>query len=555
MIGAVALLLIGVLFVNSPLLLNETAKSDRRVGESLLRVASYSAPEMLNYDELVEVEKYGSPPAALQLKLNTLLNTPFISNEAYLKEGAPKLSRNHQLGQFIRVGLWNIQHGLNLDQIKTALGAPDDFKRLIKFPPDEERYRRATGELDALCSVDILVVNEVDLGLKRTGYRDVARELASTLKMNYVYGVEYIEIDPINLGIEEFKEVTSNEKRSQLQQLIQVDKERLRGLSGMAILSRFPIKRARLIPLRYQAYDWHSRERERISLPETARRGLSEAVFLEKILRQIRYGGRCILIAELAIAQLPEGSITVVATHLENRCKPSKRRRQMQEALSLIKEIRGPLVLAGDFNTSGADITPTTIRRELMKRISSREFWAKQIVKTVASLGLTLDVLLEGVKFTKTLRDPTSKGIFLLAPNREAGMFKDLERMRFADGYSFDFRGDEQRTINGTGGTLANSNQRASKGFAATYAVERTYGPLGKYKLDWILIKAYTTDPRKGQSYRLAPHFAQTLEWFNYSLVERLSDHNPMIVDLPVQEPASWLGDLNGNHSVSFAKK
>ena len=40
------------------------------------------------------------------------------------------------------------------------------------------------------------------------------------------------------------------------------------------------------------------------------------------------------------------------------------------------------------------------------------------------------------------------------------------------------------------GGTLANSNQRARKGFEPTFTLKRDFGGLvGNYKLDWILVK------------------------------------------------------------------
>lgn len=68
--------------------------------------------------------------------------------------------------------------------------------------------------------------------------------------------------------------------------------------------------------------------------------------------------------------------------------------------------------------------------------------------------------------------------------------------------------------------------------------MDRTYKAVGKNKLDWIFVKPYTRDPgAAGQPYRLAPHFPRTLERFNYGLGHRPSDHNPITVDLPVDEP------------------
>jgi hypothetical protein len=137
--------------------------------------------------------------------------------------------------------------------------------------------------------------------------------------------------------------------------------------------------------------------------------------------------------------------------------------------------------------------------------------------------------------------DPTARNIPLVLKNPEAELFHVLEDFRFTDGHAFDFRGNEERSINETGGTLGNSNLRDGKGFATTFAFERSFGVVGKLKLDWLIVKAYSTDPRDdGQPYRLAPHFSRRLHLVNYALASRLSDHDPISVDLPLGEPASF---------------
>ena len=62
--------------------------------------------------------------------------------------------------------------------------------------------------------------------------------------------------------------------------------------------------------------------------------------------------------------------------------------------------------------------------------------------------------------------DPTSANIPGLSTNLERGLFTSLEKFRFADGKAFDFRGEAAKTVNGITGTLADSNQRNSKGVA-----------------------------------------------------------------------------------------
>ena len=118
-------------------------------------------------------------------------------------------------------------------------------------------------------------------------------------------------------------------------------------------------------------------------------------------------------------------------------------------------------------------------------------------------------------------------------------MFGDLDKFHFDDGHTFDFRGENARSADGRGGTLSDSNQRATKGFRYTFALARTYGGLvGEYKLDWFFVKGYATDSDKpGGSYKFAPHFARTLEEVNNAPDESLSDHFPITVDLPLTEP------------------
>jgi endonuclease/exonuclease/phosphatase family metal-dependent hydrolase len=533
-------LMIGLLLSGVCLFPVEKSVAAEKPDGSSSGLIHYYAPGTFTYEELTGISETGAASASLQPKLHTLLNVPFISNEASASDPQVQIGESDQLGRFIRIGSWNIERGMQLDQIKMALENPELFKQQIKARPDSDKFKKIIQELDILRSVDVIALNEVDLGLKRTQYRDVAREIAAALKMNYTFGVEFIEVDPVNLGTEQFKEVSNTGKRAELRHLIAVDKERYQGLHGTAILSRFPIKRATLMPLKYQAYDWYTEEKNRVSFTEAARRQLGRVAFLQKTPREIRIGGRSLLVAELDVPQLPGGTMTIAATHLESRCGPEDRRRQMQEALSLIKEVKGPLALVGDFNTSGSNTKPTSMLKEMMKRIKNKSFWIKEAIKTVAPLGPAFDFMIEVASFSRTVHDPTAKGIFFFAPNKEAGMFNDLERFRFSDGYAFDFRGDARRTINKTEGTLANSNHRANKkGFITTHSMERTYWAVGKNKLDWILIKAYAHEPRdKSQPYRLAPHFARTLEAVNYSLGRRLSDHNPITVDLPLEEPS-----------------
>ncbi len=495
-------------------------------------------PELFTYDELVELGTVDAVRHPLKAKLDTVLTTPFISNEAYYNGTRPLRPEIPSLGPSLRVVMWNIERGLRLDDIKALFGNKEEFLKRIdssKVKPGSDRYNEILEQIDVLQGADVLVLQELDWGMRRTGYREVVRELAEALEMNWAYGVEFIEIDPITLGIEEFGQAHAEDLEGVRKQM-DADRNLLKGLHGTAILSRYPIKQATLQPLRVQGYDWYRSEKKRISAPEKAKRMASKKAFQENITREIRRGGRTLLTVTLEVPNLPERELIVAAPHLENHCKPGRRQDQIDEVLSYLRTVEKPLIMAGDFNTSLGDNTPTSMKREITKRIGSGEFWARQGFAQATGLGLATGA----VNFFKNTHDPTAGNLLVVAPNPEERLFRKLESFRFQDGRSFDFRGDTTRSANGMKGTLANSNERASKGFAATYGMGRSLGPVGKLKLDWIFVKPYIKDPKSDEgSYRFAPHYGRTLEAVNYGVAGRISDHNPISVDLPFNEPAT----------------
>lgn len=50
----------------------------------------FSKPELLTFDQLVDLEKNDPSSSALAEKLEHLLTTPFLSNEAYFNDAKPK---------------------------------------------------------------------------------------------------------------------------------------------------------------------------------------------------------------------------------------------------------------------------------------------------------------------------------------------------------------------------------------------------------------------------------------------------------------------------------
>ncbi len=497
-----------------------------------------SGPETFSYPELRELfDNDISPPLAA--KLETLLTTPFLSNEAYYGGTRPHQPVVGRIGKSLRLVAWNIERGLELDDIKLMFTSPTGFQQRVQRGGQQVDKRILEEELAVLRSADVIVLNEADWGLKRTDYRNVTRELAEALDMNWAYGVEFVEVDPITLGTEEFGWIKDAGERRKWVQQVQADQSRLLALHGTAVLSRYPILETQLVPFKFQGYDWFNEEKQRLSEIEKGKRRLAEVLFQETMNREIRRGGRTTLLVTLEVPELPEGRVTIAAAHLESRTKPESRRRQMDELLGTLKDVSHPVLLAGDLNTTLSDQRPTNIKREVYRRIGSKEFWANTGIKYATGVGALYDGVRGGINFFKNQQDPTAKHVPLLAPNPEAKLFVNMEEVQFADGLRFDFRGDTVRTTNGTEGTLANSNQRDNKGFAATFEVDRTLGPIGKYKLDWIFVKSYLSNPRDGSgSYRFAPHFARSMEAVNYALEAPLSDHTPVSVDLPFAEPA-----------------
>jgi hypothetical protein len=144
------------------------------------------------------------------------------------------------------------------------------------------------------------------------------------------------------------------------------------------------------------------------------------------------------------------------------------------------------------------------------------------------------NLMLSGVRYVKNYRDPTARSIPLIVRNRDSALFDKVEEFRFYDGGAFDFSGDKEHSANGREGTLANSNERAAKGFHPTFELQKDYQELvGQMRLDWIFVKPPVCGIQcRGQ---FAPRDGRTLEHLNESAPERISDHHPITVDLPLR--------------------
>ena len=215
-----------------------------------------SGPEMFTYEELVALSEDTEFEPELAEKLRAMTTTPFVSNEAYYRGARARVPEIDGLGRSLRLMYWNAERGYYLDEMKLLLSDPEAFMALVKeaqerpelhdhagyvtpTEAEEEELRQLLSteeleDLDAalavepvdfdalrasvelLQTVDVIVLNEVDWGMPRTDYREVIVELGETLDMNWAYASEFIEIDPVVLGIEAFEDIEDAALRTEL---------------------------------------------------------------------------------------------------------------------------------------------------------------------------------------------------------------------------------------------------------------------------------------------------------------------------------------------------
>jgi endonuclease/exonuclease/phosphatase family metal-dependent hydrolase len=532
---------------------------------SQLRAQDYvreSGPKLFTYDELVHLNTDAELSPELAEKLHVITTTPFINNEAYLNGARPQPLVVPRLGPSLRVAFWNIERGLELDYIELFLKDKDAFMAKVaeerkKAKDDHKRIRAADlekipGEIEILKAADVWILNEVDWGVKRTEYRQVTRELAKALNMNWAYGVEFLEIASPQLGIDTFDDGETKQEQQQLQEEFKVDKDKLRAMHGNAVLSRYPIRNARLVPFT-MGYDWYKESKIR---PLEGAKRKAALLIGEDLVREVRRGQRATLSVDLDVPEAPGQRVTIACTHLENRAKPKIRRQQMEELLNTVKDVSNPVIIAGDMNTTGSDSTPTSVEHMLYKRYGSLDFWTTKGIQWSTGVGMVYSgtrtaLKLSGIQYRI---DPTSANIPGASANLERALFTSIEKFRFADGTAIDFRGIPERTVNGTSGTLADSNQRQGPGFTPTFVTELIWGKVkvAKFKLDWFFVKADIQDSRDAHgSYLFAPHFARALVDLNNAPAEPISDHSAMIIDLPFHESS----ELTANKPAKTAAK
>lgn len=486
------------------------------------KIVRERSPDLLSFNELAEIAEDPDSSGRAQNKAEQLFSSPFLDNTTYFTEGIPEPSVHPQIGPSIRVSSWNIEKSLRIKDVTAILESESEFRNRLmpEMMEDKELRNEAVRQRADLAASDILILQEMDIGHYRSGYVFAAQHLARKLGMNFIYAPQQLELEPF-----------------QADGSAPVLRSNYKGVFGAAILSRYPIKRVKVFPLNEQPYDWYFDELKSADFVESGRRFGAKTLFNVETKRELKVGGRGFTRVDLHVPNVPHETITVINVHLEIKTTPIQRKRQLEEILENIRDIENPVILAGDFNSSSQDVSATSFVRMSTRTTANPSNLLSAGLFLANITGVTQ--VRRIINSLKNFRDPLAVDIPAILPNKKKSLFGRLENFRFNDGGAFDFRGDKERSMNGIKGKLSNSNQRHfDKGFTFTFSVPRPIGPIGQDRLDWIFVKSFLTDPTdKDGSYKLAPHFGETLNLINLSVKERFSDHHPITTVIPLEEP------------------
>ena len=193
------------------------------------------------------------------------------------------ISKGSSSAERIRIVFVNAERGKRLDEITAYL----------KHHPD-------------LKEASIILLNEIDIGMARSGNLNIAEELGIRLGMNWIFGIE-------------FKELSKGEEAER-----NTVTENSEALHGNAVLSKYPLDNLKLLrlPEKFNWFnDYQKREGSRIALFST-----------------VKINGKEILL---------------VTVHLEDRTDAKGRYEQMESVVAYIEEYYPdlPVLVAGDMNT------------------------------------------------------------------------------------------------------------------------------------------------------------------------------------------------------------
>lgn len=149
----------------------------------------FQGTAFLSFDELKGLATNPKPQGAVEAQLARFFSRPIISNEAWYGGKQPTRSQNAAMGEFVRVATWNIEKSIHAHEAAVALKSPEAFEALIDAraaPPGSKKRAELMRERERLITADVILLQEMDIGIGRSGYHDATREIAQALGMNYV---------------------------------------------------------------------------------------------------------------------------------------------------------------------------------------------------------------------------------------------------------------------------------------------------------------------------------------------------------------------------------
>ena len=219
--------------------------------------------------------------------------------------------------------LWGLDLYRALEpDIRRVLDTPEigDFSRWRSIAPARPQYRfvawnvergaQFEGQVEVLRThpflreADVLLLTETDAGMVRSGNRNVARDVARALGMQYAFAPCYLNLTK-GSGSEQDLPGSNG-----------------LGLHGNALLSRYPMGNVRPVFLENGVDIMASREK--------------------------RIGRQAAVAADI---HFPNGTITAVSVHLDAQSTQRHRYRQLRDVLDSVGAAQA-VVVGGDWNTS-----------------------------------------------------------------------------------------------------------------------------------------------------------------------------------------------------------
>ena len=183
--------------------------------------------------------------------------------------------------------------------------------RAAAWNAERLKFHEASVAMLTRVDADVIFLTETDVGMARSGNRHTTADLAASLGMGYVYGVEFLE-----LGLGDAREEA--ECAGQTNAI---------GFHGNALLTRTALADPFLVRLDDGAV-W----------------------FLDAEKGQRRLGWRMAIGGRIETAG---GPVLAVSVHLESKTDPADRAAQVKRLLGHIETLAAgmPVVIGGDFNT------------------------------------------------------------------------------------------------------------------------------------------------------------------------------------------------------------